>query len=156
MDDMIAQIRAEKVAHGEAWQAPASPDQIRRLREMLREAFGAALSDDYAAFLSRTSGLDHDGLVLYGAVQDAHAPGPGRFWQGLIAANRLWREGPGHDAYVVLGDTDLDLLTVDLDGANPTLRDKISGEVTGRFASVGEMIARCLKIRIQGGGAVSS
>jgi hypothetical protein len=74
-------------------------------------------------------------------------PGPGGFWQGLVAVNKLWREGPGHDKWLVLGETDIDLLTVNLDGSEPVLRDKVSGDVNEAFPSVEAAIQRLLATR---------
>lgn len=153
MADAIARIGAEQRRTGEAGQGPATAPQIEAARKALRDRLAAVLPAGYAAFLSRCNGLDHDGLVLYGASQTPAAPGPAGFWQGLAAANGLWREGPGHDGYLVLGETDMDLLTVSLDGADPVLRDKLSGDVGERFGDVGEAVETLAARRLGGGSA---
>nr|WP_294817779.1 hypothetical protein [uncultured Sphingomonas sp.] len=56
-------------------------------------------------------------------------------------------QGSAHDAYLVLGETDIDLFTVDLDGSNPVLRDKVSSDVNETFPSVGAAIQRLLATR---------
>ncbi|WP_135987243.1 YrhA family protein [Sphingomonas naasensis] len=147
MDAVIVAARDAQVAVGEVVQPGADEARIAVLRGALQRAFGATLPDDYAALLRRSDGVDFDGLVLYGSAQSEAAPGPGGFWQGLIAANRLWREGPGHDAYLVLGETDMDLFTVNLDGTAPVLRDKVSSDVNERFPSVAEALQKLLSTR---------
>ena len=117
------------------------------MRAELKAAFGATLPDDYAALLRRSDGVDFDGLVLYGSWQSEATPGRAGFWQGLVAANKLWREGPGHERYLLLGETDIDLFTVDLDGSNPVLRDKVSSDVNETFPSVAAAIQRLLSTR---------
>ena len=144
---VIERAQAAQEAVGETVQPPAEPARIAAAEMMLRRDFGAVLPADYAAFLRASDGVDFDGLVLYGSWQSDAARGPAGFWQGLGEANRLWREGPGHSRYLVLGETDIDLLTVGLDGTDVVLRDKVSGDVNERFASVGEAIEQLLSTR---------
>lgn len=144
----IEQIKTDQVARGEAYQGAASAEQIAAVREELRVRFGAALPNDYATFLRRTNGLDYNGLVLYGTSQNADKPGPDGFWQGLIAANAQWREGPGHETYIVLGETGMDLFTVAPDGTGPVLRDKVSGDVNELFETVAQGLESLLQRRL--------
>jgi len=147
MDAVIVAARDAQVAVGEIVQAAADEARISALRAALQREFGATLPDAYAALLRRSDGVDFDGLVLYGSWQSEATPGPGGFWQGLVAANRLWRQGPGHAAYLVLGETDIDLFTVNLDGSNPALRDKVSSDINETFPSVAVAIERLLATR---------
>ena len=147
MDAVIVAARDAQVAVGEIVQSGADEARIAALRAALQREFGATLPEDYAALLRRSDGVDFDGLVLYGSWQSEVTPGPGGFWQGLVAANKLWREGPGHEAYLILGETDIDLFTVGLDGSNPVLRDKVSSDVNETFPSVGAAIQRLLATR---------
>jgi hypothetical protein len=147
MDGTILAAREAQVAVGEAVQPAANEAHIAALRATLRSEFGATLPDDYVALLRRSDGVDFDGLVLYGSWQSPERRGAGGFWQGLVATNRLWREGPGRENYLVLGETDIDLFTVDLNGTGPVLRDKISDDVNETFGSVAEAIERLLSTR---------
>lgn len=147
MDAVIVAARDAQVAVGEQVQAGADEARIATLRAALQREFGATLPDDYAALLRRSDGVDFDGLVLYGSWQSEATPGPAGFWQGVVAANRLWRQGPGHEKYLVLGETDIDLFTVDLDGTNPVLRDKVSSDVNETFPSVSAALQRLLSTR---------
>ena len=117
-------------------QPGADEAAIAAVRAQLRALFGAALPDAYADLLRREDGVDVDGLVLYGSWQSPEARGPGGFWQGLVATNILWRDVPGREDYLVLGDSDLYLLTVDLDGGAPVLRDMVTAEPVERFPDV--------------------
>ncbi|MDR7115572.1 YrhA family protein [Caulobacter sp. BE254] len=145
---LITALEADQATHGEVRQGPASADDINRLRTALHAEFGAVLPQDYALFLRHANGLDYNGLVLYGATQSQVAPGPGGFWQGLCAANHLWREGPGPENLLILGETDLDLLTVTLAGAEPSQRDKVSGELTSAFESVMDLLEAVISQRL--------
>ena len=87
-------------------QPGADEAAIAAVRARLRSLFGATLPDAYADLLRREDGVDVDGLVLYGSWQSPQERGPGGFWQGLVAANTLWREVPGREDYLVLGDSD--------------------------------------------------
>lgn len=148
--EMVAlteEVAAEQHRIGETVQPPATDEQITGERDALRDRFGATLPDDYARFLRRVNGVDFDGVVLHGAGCTEAEPGPEDFWQGLADTNGLWRERPGRDGYLVLGETGMDLLTVDLDGGRPVLRDRVSNDVAERFASVNEAIERILGSR---------
>ena len=145
--ETIEKARTAQEAVGETVQPGADDARIAACRAALKDQFGATLPDDYAAMLRTSDGVDFDGLVLYGSWQTEGKRGPADFWQGLVAANRLWREGPGHEAYLVLGETDIDLFTVALDGSDPVLRDKVSGDVNERFGSVREGLDRLLATR---------
>jgi hypothetical protein len=148
MEAVIEQVRSDQEKYGEASQGPATPDAVARAREAVQARFGATLPADFAAFLERANGVDYNGVVIYGANQSEAAPGPNGFWQGVVAANAAWRDGPGHEEYLVLGETDMDLLTVDLSGADPVLRDKVSSDVNETFGSVADAIETVLKQRL--------
>lgn len=128
-------------------QPGADEATIATVRERLRSLFGAVLPDAYADLLRREDGVDVDGLVLYGSWQSPDARGPGGFWQGLVAANLLWRDVPGREDYLVLGDSDLYLLTVDLDGGAPLLRDRVTAEPVESFPDVATAIELLLAAR---------
>jgi hypothetical protein len=144
MQSVIAQVIADQVQYGEATQGSAPAEAIACTGAELSGRFGATLPLDYGVLLENANGIDCNGLVLYGTTQSPDAPGPGGFWQGLIAANALWREGPGHESYLILGETDMDLFTVDLDGEHPVLRDKVSSDVVETFPSVAQAIESLL------------
>jgi hypothetical protein len=128
-------------------QPGADETAIAAVRERLRSLFGATSPNAYADLLRREDGVDVDGLVLYGSWQSPDARGPGGFWQGLVAANTLWRDVPGRGDYLVLGDSDLYLLTVDLDGGAPVLRDRVTAEPVESFPDVATAIERLLAAR---------
>jgi hypothetical protein len=128
-------------------QPGADEAAIAEVGERLRSLFGATLPDAYADLLRREDGVDVDGLVLYGSWQSPDDRGPGGFWQGLVATNTMWREVPGREDYLVLGDSDLYLLTVDLDGHAPVLRDRVTTEPVESFPDVATAIELLLAAR---------
>lgn len=148
MDDILQRITADQADAGEACQLPATDAQIDRLIDDLERAFGANLPKAVQAFLMRANGLDYNGLVLYGASQTEAARGPGGFWQGMVPANALWREAVGCENILVIGETDMDLVTVALDGTQPCLRDKISNDETEGFDSVEQMLGALMLTRL--------
>jgi hypothetical protein len=149
MDEVVEKVAAEQRGVGETVLAPASEDQIVAEQEVLRDRFGAELPAGYARLLSKVNGVDFNGVVLYGVGYTQASPGADGFWQGLAEANTLWREGLSHEAYLVLGESDMDLLTVDLDGRRPVLRDKVSSDVFEEFTTVDEAVERLLQSRLQ-------
>ena len=147
MDRALEKVVAEQRQVGETVRPAADDAQLAAERDALRECFGPTLPDDYARSLRRVNGVSFDGIVLYGAGYTEAAPGPGGLWPGRAETNRLWRDGPGRDAFLVLGETDMDLLTIELDGTRPVLREKVSNDVMEEFASVDDAIERLLGSR---------
>ncbi|WP_299652649.1 YrhA family protein [uncultured Tateyamaria sp.] len=140
MKDLLRQIAHEQVAAAETAQGPAAPQDIDALAEAVENEMSAKLPHDIRVYLSHSNGTDFNGLLLYGAYQSIDKPGPGGFWQGLIAANREWRETGDHSTYVILGETGIDLLTVDLQGQNAVSRDRMSGDQIESFPTVAAML----------------
>ncbi|WP_189370000.1 YrhA family protein [Tateyamaria omphalii] len=140
MKELLGKIADEQAAAAEFIQGPAAPQDIEALATALKIQMSATLPDDMRAYLSLSNGTDFNGLVLYGAFQSTDKPGPGGFWQGLIAANSEWREAGDHDTYVILGETGMDLLTVGLRGQSATSRDRMSGDQIESFPSVAAML----------------
>jgi hypothetical protein len=54
---------------------------------------------------------------------------------------------PGLEDCLVLGDSDLYLLTVDLDGGAPVLRDRVTAEPVERFPDLVTALERLLTAR---------
>lgn len=136
MRGTIARVMAEQAAAGEIVFPPATEAAIAAARDALRSRFGAVLPPEYGAFLRCCNGLDFDGMVLHGVPHD------------IVAANAGWREGPGHDGYLILGTTDMDLLTVAPGGTGAVLRDRISGEAVTRFDGVAQALEAMLEWRL--------
>jgi hypothetical protein len=134
LGEAVALVVADQRAAGEVVQEPAAAGEVAVVRDALAAGLGATLPSAYAEFLQHCDGLDHDGLVLYGTGAAS----------GLVERNRVWREAPGRDHVLVLGDTDLDLFVVSLDGTRPRLLDKVGGDVTETFPDVGSALVRLL------------
>ena len=144
MIDTLARVAAEQTAASEIVQPPASEEQIAALRAATQKELDAQLPDDFADYLMIANGIDFDGVVIYGASQSPQQTGPGGFWQGLVAANLKWRETGDRAGYVILGETGMDILTVDANGRNPVVRDRVSGDIVEEFVSVRAMLESCL------------
>ncbi|WP_433801530.1 YrhA family protein [Actinomycetospora sp. CA-084318] len=138
LGEVLARVLADQRRHGELVRGPAGPGDVAAVRAALSEEFGADLPDAYTEFLQHGDGLDHDGLVLYGSASEP----------GLVEMNRVWREAPGRDDVLVLGDTDMDLLVVALDGTAPRLLDKVGGDVVETFPDVTMALVELLTARL--------
>ena len=147
-EEILADIAEAQAMAGEAMQHPASSDDLAALRAQLHRMFGARLPDAMAEVLGIANGVDFDGLVLYGAGRSPEAPGPGCFWQGIAAANALWRAGGGHHDRLILGETGMDLLTVATDGGRPAIRDRVSDDVVDDPGSAARRLMDALSARL--------
>lgn len=106
----LAAVQADQKAAGGRVRPGASEASIEATRTALAAKCGAPLPDELAALWRLTDGLDWNGMVLYGTVT---AP-DGRFWQSIVAANEEWRGDPGNEPLLIVGDTDLDILAMEL------------------------------------------
>lgn len=129
-------------------QPPASEARIEKLIANAEKHLGAVVPADYLALLRHQDGVDYNGLVLYGSWQSEKKPGAAGFWQGIVDANTVWRDNPDNAKLLVLGDNDMDMLVVNLDGTKPRSIDKISGDVTKRYTSINAMLEAQLKARL--------
>lgn len=148
MKDTIEAVLADKNAFGEAVQPPAASIAIEIAQAKIKLDFDAELPDDFISFLKITNGIDFNGAVLYGVGQTDTERGPGEFWQGIVETNTLWREGGEWSDVLIIGETDMDLFAVDLNGLCPHLQDKVGGDVIEEFVSVAEGIETIFRARL--------
>jgi hypothetical protein len=147
VEAILQEVVADQVNAGEAVQKPASETDIIALIEAMRLNFAAKLPDDYIQFLKQKNGLDYNGLVIYGSNQSPENRSDGQFWQGLVATNLLWRKDQDLD-YVIIGETEMDILTIDQNGSAPTRRDRVSGDIIATYTSTSSMIETLLRERL--------
>lgn len=147
MEDVLDAVRADQINAGENVQPPLSAPEIEAATQQAKRQSAIEIPEDFLEFLSRANGIDYNGVVIYGGTQSPEQPGPGGFWQGLSAANVMWGID-GQRNWLVIGETDMDILTVDHDGSNPVIRDKVSHDINERFISVQAMIGEVLRRRL--------
>jgi hypothetical protein len=147
MEQVIADVTADQLSVGEAVQPALSTEQVAQVSQEALAHLGMAIPPDLKKLLSRAGGIDYNGVVIYGGNQSPDRPGPGGFWQGLITTNEMWQHEGLRD-WLVIGETDMDLLTVDPNGGASVLRDKVSHDINERFASPSQMIAEVLRRRL--------
>lgn len=148
IEPVLVEIRQEQQAAGEVVRPGAAPAEIAAAEAQVRAQLGATLPPDYAAFLAIRNGVDYNGLVLYGALDTPAHPGPGGFWQGLVAANKAWRSESGNEQLLILGDSDMDLYAVPTDGGAPGKFDRVTGERVESYPDVATMIEAVLRERL--------
>jgi hypothetical protein len=147
MLDALQKAGHDQLAAHEVTQIPATDAEISNLIIAMKSDFDATLPQGYLRFLKMQNGLDYNGLVLYGSHQTPDNPSAGGFWQGVVIANKLWRENQSLP-YIILGETELDIFTVSLDGQMPMRRDRVSGDSIESYTSVESMIEAILLERL--------
>lgn len=146
-EDVLRRVQVDQSKAGEAVHPGADADQIDRLRKAAFGAFGVELPDDYLAFLERSNGLDYNGLVIYDC-ESSPEHRSGGFWQGFVAANRLWRDNPANESLLVFGDSDMELYAYDLRSRGYCSLDKIAHDRVENYRSFDEMIDQALQSRL--------
>jgi hypothetical protein len=143
---LLARIQADQRRAGEAKRARASEAAIADLSVRIQTILGLTLPPDYADFLRLSDGLEYNGLVLYDCASTCEEPTHG-FWQGVVATNLMWRDGPRAPGLLYLGETDMDLVGVDNAHRFLTI-DRISDDITDNYPSFAALFAALMVDRI--------
>jgi hypothetical protein len=138
IDELLAEINAEKSEFSQPICPPASPDAIARLRNSVRDTLSSDLPEDYVAFLGKNDGLDFNGYVIYGATEHKEP-----FLSGLVEANERLR---GDQAkHVFYGDTGDQLFAQDRTNQAWVALDRASLDVIATFPSFSAMLTKVLR-----------
>lgn len=141
---LLAVVREARARYGDVDQAPAADAEIADMIARARAELGAEPPSAYADFLRRMNGLNDNGLFVYGTRTLPIAGDADSTIQGLVEANRDWREGGGLDRALVLGEGNQDLYVLDLDSGEYQVRDRVPGDVIERHASFDALLAAAL------------
>ena len=148
MEQVVAELLVEQASGGESPNDPASEAAIAAVRESLLSELGAVYPTDLEALHRLTDGIDFDGLVVYGTAAAPETLGTDGFWQGLIAANEVWRDSAENSELLVIAENDMDVFTVSLGGREPIQRDRVTFEEVARFDSVASMLEGAIRERL--------
>jgi hypothetical protein len=140
IDDLIADINAEKRQFRQTIRPPASADAIARLRTLARDTMQTDLPEDYVSFLGRNDGLNFNGYVIYGATEQREP-----FLSGFVEAN----ERLGDDKYVYYGDTGDQLYAQDRTSRAWVALDRPSLDVIATFPSFDAMLTKVLRDAVE-------
>ena len=138
IDELLAEINAEKREFSQPISPPASQDAIARLRRLARDKLQADLPEEYVTFLGRNDGLDFNGYVVYGATEHQEP-----FLSGFVEANE--RLGGSQASHVFYGDTGDRLFAQDRTSQAWVTLDRSSLDVVASFPSFDAMLADVLR-----------
>ena len=146
-DELLQQVQSDQRSAGEPVRPGATAEQLDEVRRQARARLGVEVPKAFLEFLRATNGLDYNGLVVYDCTSNPQARS-GEFWQGLVAANLLWREDPSLRSTLVLGDSDLDLFAWRPDTGAWVRMDRIAHDRQQAYASFEAMIEEALQARL--------
>jgi hypothetical protein len=138
IDELLAEINAEKREFSQPIWPPASPEAIARLRRFAKDTLLTDLPEEYVTFLGRNDGLDFNGYVIYGATEHREP-----FLSGLVEANE--RLGGEQARHVFYGDTGDQLFAQDRTNQAWVALDRASLDVIVTFPSFGAMLSKVLR-----------
>jgi len=100
ISDLINQIREKKKNYNRQTQLGLSEHKFSHLVKNTADILNYELPYIYLKLLEITDGIDHNGIVIY-ASETADINGrPDRQIEGVIKANKLWREGENENIFV--------------------------------------------------------
>ena len=138
INELLAEINAEKREFAQTIWPPASEDAVARLRRLAREMLSVELSEGYVTFLERHDGLDFNGFVIYGATEHQEP-----FLSGFVEANE--RRGGPQASYVYYGDTGDRLFAQNRTSQVWDILDRSSLDVVASFPSFEAMLTEVLR-----------
>jgi hypothetical protein len=138
IDELLAEINAEKCEFSQTIWPPASQDAIARLRRLARDTLLTDLPEEYVTFLGRNDGLDFNGYVIYGATEHQEP-----FLSGFVEANQ--RLGGPQASHVFYGDTGDQLFAQDRTSQVWVALDRASLDVIASFPSFEAMLTKVLR-----------
>jgi hypothetical protein len=144
LDQTLQVVAAEQRDAGEIVPGGASDDDIEAASRLVKEAFGIELPESYKVVLQQRNGIDYNGVVFYSAVDSPQTPGSGGFWQGLVAANKAWRDSGENSHLLILGDNSMDFFAFDPQNGEFNRHDRVTGEILKQYQNVTEMISDAL------------
>ena len=144
-DELLDEVVAARRKRGGAMQPPATPAALRLLREKARAQLFSDVPQEYADFLGKVNGLNHNGLVIYATETTPIVGYNDRFIDGFVEANLDWREDEAHEDLLFFADGNISVYVYNLiDGAYQML-DRSSNDLCASFESFDAMIAEALK-----------
>jgi hypothetical protein len=106
LDLLVGEVAVEKKKFGLQMQPPCEGRAVCSLKDRVKEELSAPLPGEYEAFLQKTNGLDHEGIVFYGSTPSAIAGFDDRELGGIIEANKDHRDMKTFNNYLVLGESE--------------------------------------------------
>jgi len=98
--DLIGQIDEKKNKYNRKLQLGLPEQQLSDLVNDSENELNYNLSNTYLLFLKITDGLDHNGIVIYASKTSELNGLPDRRIEGIVEANKLWREGENEMIFI--------------------------------------------------------
>jgi hypothetical protein len=147
-EQLLTEVGAEQARYGGRAQPPCTDERLERLRRHVREELGAELPDEYAAFLRRQDGLNHNGLFIYASETSAVAGAGGAAIEGFVEANLGWRDDEHFKRYLVFGEGNMDLYVRHLPTGDFQVIDRTPGNLIETHPSFDQLIAAALRAHL--------
>lgn len=147
--ELLDSIAEEKKTYDLELQPPATSEQIEELEIKANEQLGAKLPEAYKHFLSRTNGLNYNGLFIYATEKVQVSGVPDAFINGFIEENLSHREIDGFNDLLVFADGNLDIYIYQNSTAEYQSRDRSSLDVMQTFSSFEELITEALNSHLE-------
>jgi hypothetical protein len=103
---VLDRVAGEKKEYGLSMQPPCEGKSVCTLKEKVAGELNCELPADYEAFLSKTNGLDHNGLVFYGSEPCQICGFDDRQLDGIVEANQGRRDMEVLKNYLVVGESE--------------------------------------------------
>jgi len=103
---VIDRVAGEKKEYGLSMQPPCGGKSLCALKEKVAGELNCELPGDYEAFLSKSNGLDHNGLVFYGSEPCPICGFDDRQLDGIVEANQGRRDMEALKNYLVVGESE--------------------------------------------------
>ncbi|HEL3169893.1 TPA: hypothetical protein UMF63_000993 [Stenotrophomonas maltophilia] len=150
LDARLLKLRGT-LNHAEFFLGPSlERSSIEALQDLARSTLGTALPEPYLDFLSRHDGLMAEGVSLYSSIPRSCPDGGSS--PALVDMNVLARDLDFMDAYVELGESDMDCYVFASGTGRYQIRDRVAFDnVYEEFESFDGLLSHILDLIEQHG-----
>jgi hypothetical protein len=143
-DALLKRIAREKEQYGLRMQPPCNETSRMSLKDHVGATLSLTLPDDYASFLEKTNGLDHDGLVFYGSHPAPLEGYSDRLIDGIVEINKSRSDIAGLKNYLIVGESEDYLYAYRQDSQCYVALDSSSTKECRSYSSFRDMLSGAL------------
>ena len=142
--EKLDKIMEELDSYGEQASAPATVNEIARLKAIAELQLKKELPAQYMDFLKNVNGIEFDGFIIYGVDKELMDNECNQPVRGIIENNLLWYEAEGQDKFLFLGESSISWYVHSPREDAYMELDKPSGSECDRFGEFNLMLNKIL------------
>ena len=142
LESSLSAVLLDRASAGLRVQPALPNDDLMAFRQVIRQRLNYELPGSYADILSRTDGIDSNGVMLYASKQ--YFQGEKFILQGLLEANLLLRVYAANLDFIYFAESGMDLYRHSLQSNQFEVCTRVGLRVMETFATAAEFFEKIL------------